>query len=443
MTRDNDLDLNFDPELERRLRAIASVEPEMPARISRFAAGVAGQQTVGVGDELMMQRVRRPGLLARPGRTAFALTALTLVLAVSAVGLVALRPSGRTGAATESATSSVTGTASYQVPDQWGGLEWLDVTAYAFPASWVVSGDSGTPTYVVYWHGTYYANPATILWSSPDGVRWHQVAEAPGANVIVATDDMLVLDGPGCTTAINYTTDGQTWKAADLPLSAGVQCSSIDGLAATSSAVIAVMSQALPGGQFAQVPYRSTDCVTWTVPEMPGRSDVGMLGVTAGRAGFLAAGAVNVQPLTGAGGGQGYSFDRGFWYSPDGLSWQTTTLPADAPGLSTVPLQAGSLGDWMEAADRGYHSLDDQTWTTDSPPADFSLQSTKLSSDRSRILAQTPGPRFYVSRGDGNWRLLTSGHSTGIVDGGQSWILPNGVLYIADGHVFFGTPTQG
>jgi hypothetical protein len=437
MTRDKDLDLNSDPELESRLRTIAGVEPEMPARISRFAAGVAGGRTAGVDDaDLMMHRVRRPGLLPRPGRAAFALTALTLVLAVGAAGLVALRPSGRTGAATESATGVATASASYQVPDQWGGLEWLDVTAHAFPASWVTGGG---PTSVVYWHGSYYANPATILWSSPDGVRWHQVEGAPGANVIAATDDMLVLDGPGCMTALNYTTDGQTWKAADLPLSAGVQCSLIPSFAATSSAVIVVMLQDLPGGQYAQVPYRSTDGVTWTIPEMPGGSAVvGMLGVTAGRAGFLTAGAVNVKPD-----GQGYSFDRGFWYSADGLSWQTATLPADAPGLSTIPLQTGSLGDWMEAADRGYHSLDDLTWTTDSMPADFSLETIKLTSDGSRILAQTPGPKFYVSRGDGNWRQLTSGHSTGIVDGGQSWILPDGVLYIADGHVFFGTPTQG
>ena len=246
MTRD--MDESLDPELEqlgRRLGSIATGQgPEMPARITRYAAQVAGERSVGIGDsDLVMQRVRRPSLLPRSGRAAFALATVAMVAAVGAASLVALRPN---------ATTSTNPGA----PAQWGGLQWRDITATAFPAV-LVSGVSSSS--IVYWHGAYYANPAATLWSSPDGVTWHKVQDAPGAIEMAATNDLLVLDDGGCTTAINYTTDVQNWNTAVLPLQ-GALCSGIASLAATPSAVVAVMEQIRPDNPLtAAVAYRSTD----------------------------------------------------------------------------------------------------------------------------------------------------------------------------------------
>lgn len=444
MTRD--VDERLDPELEqlgRRLGAISVGQgPEMPARITRYAAQVAGVRTVGTGDgDLVMHRVKRPALLPRPGRAAFALGAMALVVAVGAAGLVALRPNGT--------TSSATGSASQGVPAQWGGLDWSDITATAFPAS---GAYNATPTSVAYWHGAYYANPGATLWSSADGATWHQIVGAPEAETIVATDDLLVLEGQGCATALSYTTDGRAWKAADLPLD-GATCELMVSIAAAPSSVVAVVTQSptMTSQTITTAVYRSTDGVTWMVPEMPAdMASADRTTVMAGRSGLLAEGFVrDMSTLQQTNSGWVSSGTTGVWYSRDGASWQSSTVPDDVAQLLRVQAQGASLGDWFDASGadavgRGYHSLDDRTWTPDSEPAAFSRDTLKLSSDGTWILAQTPGLTFYVSAGDGTWRQLANhGDTTGMSDGGQSWVLPAGVLYVADGHVFFGTPIQG
>ena len=170
----------------------------------------------------------------------------------------------------------------------------------------------------------------------------------------------------------------------------------------------------------------------------------------AGRSGLLAEGFVrDMSTLQQTNSGWVSSGTTGVWYSRDGASWQSSTVPDDVAQLLRVQAQGASLGDWFDASGadavgRGYHSLDDRTWTPDSEPAAFSRDTLKLSSDGTWILAQTPGLTFYVSAGDGTWRQLANhGDTTGMSDGGQSWVLPAGVLYVADGHVFFGTPIQG
>jgi hypothetical protein len=203
------------------------------------------------------------------------------------------------------------------------------------------------------------------------------------------------------------------------------------------------------------VPYRSSDGATWTESEVPADMATALhVGVAEGRAGFVARGLVpdpsSIQLNNH--GGASWSGDTGFWYSPDGASWQRAAVPDDiGPSSSLVTntgpgpqVQRGSLGDWLEARGHGYRSVDDLTWIPDSKPASISGESLKISSDGSRILAQATGPMFYVSLGDGTWRQLVNG---GVIDampdGGQSWVLPAGVLYVAGGHVFFGTPIQG
>jgi hypothetical protein len=439
-------DLNVDPELERRLRTIASHEPEMPARIARYAADVAAERAERTSrGDLVLERVRRPGLVPRPGRVAFALASVAVVLAVGTAGLIALRPNTAANPAANSTTSSP----SPEAPAVWGGLQWRDFSATAFPAS---GAYNATPTSVAYWHGAYYANPAATLWSSTDGARWHQVDGAPDAETIVATDDLLVLQGSGCATALNYTTDGQTWKAAELPLG-GATCDGMLSIAATPVAVAVVVWQSpeMVSQTITTVMYRSTDGVTWTVPEMPAdMAGADAPTVMAGRSGFLADGCVRDMSTLQVGNGYTYSScTTGVWYSSDGSSWQKSTVPDSIAQLIRVQVHGGSLGDWVDASGaettgKGYHSVDDVTWIADSEPATFSRQTLKLSSDGTWILAQTPGPTFYVSQGDGTWRqLVKSGDAEGMPDGGQSWVMPGGVLYIAGGHVFVGTPIPG
>jgi hypothetical protein len=433
MTRDFDLD----PELERRLRNLAGgYEPETPARIRRFADDVAAGRAVEASSgALVMERVRRPALIPRPGKTALALAAVAVVVAVSVAGLVALRPNA--------ATSS----AGPQAPAQWSGLSWRDVTATAIPPSWV-SGD--TPMTVVYWHGTYYANPATLLWSSPDGATWHRVEGAPGAFAVAATDDLLFVVDGSCT-PLSYTTDGQTWRTAGLRSG---ECPGVSSLAATPSAVVAVVPEKSAASPLTvSVPYRSTDGATWTKSEVPADMAAAIqVGVVGGRAGFLAQGNVP-EPSSieeNNNGGYSWSGDWGFWYSRDGSSWRQTSVPDNigttisfVANVNPWPqLQRGSLGDWLEAHGRGYHSIDDLTWTPDRESASLSGEPLRVTSDGSRILAQTTGPTFYVSPGDGTWRHLVNAGAA-VPDGGRSWVLPAGVLYVAGGHVFFGTPIQG
>jgi hypothetical protein len=436
MTRD--LDLNFDPELERRLRDIARAhEPEMPVRIGRYAADIAAGRAVrAVGGDLVMQRVRRPALIPRPGKTALALATAAVVVAVSVAGLLALRPSVPASSANP------------QAPDQWSGLAWRDVTARALPAGYV-SGD--TLLSIVRWHGTYYLNPGALLWSSPDGAEWHRVEGAPGAFAIAATDDLLFLVDGSCT-PLSYTADGRTWQTADLP-AAGAECPAVSSLAATPAAVVAVMSEGGLASLGASVPYSSTDGKAWTRSAVPSdMSTVTSLGVSQGRSGFLARGIVpDPSSVDVTQGGFTWSGEPGFWYSPDGSSWQQTTVPADVGPIGSYtanmnpgPLvQRGSLGDWLEASGHGYHSLDDLTWLPDSMPAAMSGGSLKITSDGTRILAQPAGPTFFVSLGDGTWQQLGSSGVDALPDGGRSWVMPAGVLYIADGRAFFGTPIQG
>jgi hypothetical protein len=438
MTRD--LDLNFDPELERRLRDIARAhEPEMPVRIGRYAADIAAGRAVrAVGGDLVMQRVRRPALIPRPGKTALVLATAAVVVAVGMAGLFALRPSVPASSANP------------QAPDQWSGLAWRDVTARALPAGYV-SGD--TLLSIVRWHGTYYLNPGALLWSSPDGAKWHRVEGAPGAFAIAATDDLLFLVDGSCT-PLSYTADGRTWQTADLP-AAGAECPAVSSLAATPSAIVAVIPENSPASPLTvSVPYRSSDGATWTESEVPADMATALhVGVAEGRAGFLARGLVpdpsSIQLDNH--GGASWSGDTGFWYSPDGSSWQQTTVPADVGPIGSYtanmnpgPLvQRGSLGDWLEASGHGYHSLDDLTWLPDSMPAAMSGGSLKITSDGTRILAQPAGPTFFVSLGDGTWQQLGSSGVDALPDGGRSWVMPAGVLYIADGRAFFGTPIQG
>jgi hypothetical protein len=103
-------------------------------------------------------------------------------------------------------------------------------------------------------------------------------------------------------------------------------------------------------------------------------------------------------------------------------------------------VQFGRLG----GSDGWVHSADGSSWTADDglPTVDHGRE---VVGDGTRIVAAIDGgQRFFVSEGDGHWTELKQGGDVAhLPAGGQLMVLPNGVLWVGGGHVYFGQGLSG
>jgi hypothetical protein len=370
-----------------------------------------------------------------------------LVIAVSAAGLLVVMRGPQT-AATWTLRADVG-------QGEWTGLEWHDITALAGglarPGSYFVGTTSGTGG-VVQWRGGFAAvGGDTNLWLSNDGLTWKRATGAPRYPGIVAIGgDLLAVgqDSGGYGPWLWRTTDGITWTRISVPF--GV--SYAGGLTAGGPGVVAAVALAADSGAPPGLSgiYFTTDVQTWTQATLP--SDLAAASnvyVDSFIGGFVAVGLVS-----DPNGSETYTSDAGTerryseraWISRDGLTWslyEPVIPPSETQGaLPWTWMQLGRLG----AGDGRIYSTDHGvTWLADKDNIPSWLFGDRTVSDGSRIvMAAGSGARFYLSEGDGHWRLLQQGGDVGSLPAdGQMMLLPNGVLWIAGNRVYFGQALSG
>ena len=365
-------------QLEQRLqRSVVGHRPDAPDSLMRFIDAVPAGERAGRTAELV-----RPGpaLGPRARRSFFALaTAAALIVAVVAgLGLVALR-NGQFGAGPQGfsnggwswqrADGTVLG-GTFRVangylgvcgaePDQTlcsspDGLNWttpaepaiVDVEAGGqfLPVSIahegsvyvafsrltdVASSAAPTPRIVTPDDGTV-ATPAastTPIWSSTDGVHWHEVVPAAFSGLTVSSVASLATGFVALTvsfspdeTGVAFTsTDGLTWtRASQLPVQPGVIASGAAGLY--------IGSMAGTGET-----WRTTDGKTWARAQLPAGVTLGDSFALAG-GGFIGNG-MSTSP-------DGYPIVR----SADGLTWTV-----NQGNLVGMPLGLVAVGDRLIA----------------------------------------------------------------------------------------------
>jgi hypothetical protein len=314
---------------------------------------------------------------------------------------------------------------------------------------------------VVVWNGGLLADMAGSLWSSTDGQSWHLVAGAPTLTQLLSTGTWLMgttsvdmtcpMNGEAqtCSTAggVSYSTDGSSWSQASVPWTGRA----IVGSAAANSAAVVLVSknplQEVNDPASAVTPYASSDGATWVKATVPAdMAAATMASVTSTRAGFVVSGLVadpgGDQEVSGENASGQFTvkgFQR-YWFSADGLTWSSYD-PGRQGWYGTV--YSGSRGDTTWAP--GMHSSDGLHWTPDetnlSQDAAGMIQE---SSDGTEILFQGEGPVFMVGLGDGRWQRLQNGGDIGSLPrGGQSWVVPGGVIYDGGGRVYFGKAVTG
>jgi len=438
---------NDDPDLETRLRRIAAgPKPDVPASVySRLDEVVHGSGARSING-VRLSPVRLSGR-GRPGlRQAGALAALAavLVIAVSAAALL-VAPRGPQAASTWTLR-----------PDagqgEWTGLEWHDITATAegigmatqwygwrYSSSWVV------------WRGGFAMVGGNMdVWVSKDGLTWKQSTGAPRYAGLVAVGGDLLAWGPainGSDSGLWLTTDAVKWTRVSVPFN----LTSVSGLAGSSPGLVIVtttLNSSDPRGPSAI--FFSADAKTWTQATLPDDlSQAGNVNISPFGRGFVAIGLVSdpngsTTYSSGAGDERHYSYRA--WISHDGLTWTSydPAVPGTGVSSNTLPwtgMQWGRLG----AGDALIHSTDGGvTWLADSDGIPNWLGGETVSDGNRIIMAAGSGARFYLSEGDGHWRLLQQGGDVGSLPAdGQVLLLPNGVLWIAGDRVYFGQALSG
>jgi hypothetical protein len=132
------------------------------------------------------------------------------------------------------------------------------------------------------------------------------------------------------------------------------------------------------------------------------------------------------------------------WFSSDGVRWAGyDPWVGNSVGGALIDVYKGEMGDVLPMF--GLRSADGLTWSQDAAdPSSQTSGATQFSSDGDRVIAQSDGPVFTVSFGDGNWHRLANVGSIGSLPrGGQSWVVPNGVIYDAGGRIYFGRALTG
>jgi hypothetical protein len=440
-----------DPDLERRLRRIAAdPKPEAPASVYRMADEVAsGDRKQRLGD-VVVTRFRPPAPRVRRRADLRQLAAVTgiaaaLVIAVSLIGVLRVGNGPGPGATWTVRPDAGGG--------EWTGLEWHDITSTAggmfWQNPWWMGGGSG-PGGIVTWRGGYaLVGQDLTLWLSKDGLTWARAAGAPSGGVIGVGGDLLV-DAIGAgygQPTLWLSADGISWSRVSAPF----DVSTIWSYASTQTSVVFATTAdraSQPPGSF--VLYATDDAKTWTRATLPSdMAQARQISLSPFIGGFVAIGL-----LLDPNGSIGYGDDAGnmthyserAWRSRDGISWAAYgPFYPDTSAQGTDPwtgMQTGRLG----AGDGRMYSTDGgATWLLDHDRLPSFLSGIETVSDGDRIvMAAQWGARFYLSEGDGHWRLLEQGGDIGsLPGGGQAMLLPNGVLWIAGSRVFFGQALSG
>jgi hypothetical protein len=435
-----------DSELEARLRRVAAgPAPDVPASLREHLVDVTAGREGRIVGGVALSPVRPAGRGWSGRRRVWALASLAavLVIAVSAAGLL-VGTRGPQAAATLPLRTDVG-------QGEWTGLEWHDITATAQGISsteqWYVGGNP-----LVAWRGGFAMLGGDMnVWLSKDGLTWTRAAGAPRYAGMVAVGPYLLAwgattDASGAFTGSGLwrTVDGVTWTSVSMPSAVTPV-----GLAGSSSGAV-IWSTPSDVGQPAgpsQI-YLCADAATWTRATLPADLAAAIdVQVSPFLDGFVAMGDVpdpngNIGKSTDSGPETKYS-ERS-WISRDGLTWtsyQPTLLASDSDQPWTN-MQEGRLG----AGDGRIHSTDGGvTWSRDRVQLPDSMVGYQLVSDGDRIvMAAGGGGQFYLSEGDGNWIQLEQGGDVGsLPSDGRIMLLPNGVLWIGGGRVYFGQALSG
>ena len=413
-----------DFELEQRLRRIAAnPQPDVPQSVYRRAANVANGELKGRANGVALVPVLRGG--RRFGvRQSGALVGLAaaLVVAVAAMGLIAGQRGPNLGA---------TGTLS-PAPSQgqWTGLEWHDIT------SMIGQGFSQEPSLngttaaggLVSWSGGFALIAADgHLWTSKDGLSWSRGPAAPTWTMVGLAGNMLAagdaIDQSGA--GVWLSRDGTTWQKVTVSFNPR-DCILV------SSGVVAVMGHSwdtAPGCGL----HATTDGLNWQAASPPFEMTLAQgLAIAAFGGGFLARGTIPIG-------------SERMWTSTDGLTW--SLLSPTLPYRSSWTLDSATIHFGLLGADSGLlHSSDGgATWAEDADKPSIDISSDQVVSDGTRIVWVTDGGGgFWVGEGDGHWvKLAQGGDIGGLPAGGQAMLLPAGVLWVAQGRVYFGQGLSG
>jgi len=423
-----------DFELEQRLRRIAAnPQPEAPSSVYRRAADVARGELRGRANGVALVPVLRGG--RRSGiRQAGALAGLAaaLVVAVAAMGLLAGQHGPNPGSPGP-------------VGGRWTGLEWHDITATASGGSgqdhpWWRYGPGGTGA--LKWRGGFAMFTTNEdVWTSEDGLSWVRSANTPGVfGLTTLRGDLLAQAEAG----VWISTDAVDWRRIAVPFDPHLSV-----LASSPEvAVAAVQGAGLQPGPLRI--YATRDSTVWEVASIPtNMAGAQFQGLEAFFGGFRVTGLVQdpngTVKQTDADGVMRAYAER-TWTSPDGLTWSSYE-PKVPPGRSADELsywgtaygRLGAVSSTLRSSDGG------ATWVEDSRSPAATRGNAVVASDGDRIvMAVEGGARFYVSEGDGNWRMLDQGGDIGSLPyGGRPVLLPNGLLWVTNDGVYFGQGLSG
>jgi hypothetical protein len=396
----------------------------------------------------------RPGI--RQLSTVGAIAAVVVVAVATAGLLLSQRgpdtptTSGSTVTPGEAATWTLT---PHPGAGQWTGLEWHDITASAGgifldKAPWL---EGSRMDEVVAWRGGFaLIGGDDRLWTSKDGLAWTRASGAPQYSGIVGLNGILLAGGEGIDgfgTGLWISGDAVTWQKVALPhsfYSVGCEKVTCSGLAVSSKGVVAVATAGQPNDSLdPSILYFSADGTTWSQANLPEEaSDVAVHSFIGG---FVATGMV-ADPGDPPGGRH-----QRAWKSTDGLNWIAYEPKLPQPfiagdvwrGWHTLQpwdMQFGPLG-----ADNGdLHSSDGVNWAVDSEPRGWWDQGQAVSDGNRIVFAEEWVARFYLGEGDGRWRELEQGGDIGnLPGGGYALLLPNGLLWVGGGRVYFGQALAG
>jgi hypothetical protein len=383
--------------------------------------------------------------------------AAVVVVAVAAAGL--LTGQRGPGAAPTSGSTATPGEAATWTlrpnpgAGQWTGLEWHDITASAggiFSES--VPWLEGTRMdEAVAWRGGFaLVGGDDRLWTSKDGLTWTRASGAPEYAGIVGLNGILLAGGEGIDgfgTGLWMSGDAVTWQKVPIPhsfYSVGCEKVACSGLAVSSQGVVVVATAgSQPNNSLdPSILYFSADGTIWSRATLPEQAYE--VAVHSFLDGFVAIGMVP-DPGDPTGG-----LRQRAWRSPDGLNWNAyePKLPLPFAGdvwrgwndLQPWDMQFGPLG-----ADNGdFHSSDGVDWAVDSEPRGWWDQGQAVSDGNRIVFAERWVSRFYLGEGDGHWRELEQGGDIGeLPGGGYAVLLPNGLLWVGGGRVYFGQALSG
>jgi hypothetical protein len=421
---------DFDIDLERRLRSIGRTAPEAPASLDDAAREVAlrgrTRKAPGLGGRVRSTPLRWLGAVAA--------TLAVLVLTASVLGI---GPTYQDAAGWTPRADAGQG--------EWTAIEWHDISA-SFNGHF---GGGWAGQEMVRWaHGFALSDLGTRWWLSDDGFAWHLATGIPAGSLVVGAGERLLV--------INMDS-GQAWTTVDgerlTPCTPPFDIKHIWYAASNKPGVLVLTGP--DQDPTSPKPYGpsqfnfSRDGLTWTTAVLPADlAEARGVHVQPFSDGFLAIGDIedpdgfNSSGIAGPGGQPlDWRYSQAAWFSADGITWSKSPATSPDPGLQWETIQVGRLGMSLYT----FHSTDGgQTWINDAvlPAGDAPAQSA---SDGTRIIYSTDGGgRFYLSEGDGRWRLLAQGGDVGHLPNDGAMVLePKGILWISGSRVYYGEALAG